>query len=225
MVGTAAPIAAPALAQTFELDNQNRVIVSDLVPYESYTSTYTGFAKTRAVTTNACGFYRLRSTSSYPLADTDTFSIAGVNYTRAALSTVTTPGCTDGTTTDNPGSGVFKNGDGDVFVMGAAAPYQSFDVTYGGIPLSRNSKANACGIISLSDSGSFAGYSGPVAVTVKDTGAAVGSVTVSSLTAGPSDPAFGLPENPKLGYFLRFHQNRLAAHAGPVKGIFQSADR
>lgn len=188
VVGTAAPIAAPAAAQTFERDTQNRVVVSELTPYGDYTATYLGLPKTRAVTTNACGFYRLRSTTSYPLSDSDTFTIGGTAYTRAGLTSVTTPGCTDGTVTDNPGNGVFKNGDGDIFVMGtAAAPaYQAFDITYNAIPLSRNSKANACGIASLSNTGAFASYTGSVAIAVKDTTTSLASVDLSTLTPGPA---------------------------------------
>lgn len=174
--------ALPVFAQTFERDTAQRVVVRGLTAYGAYEVTYDDLPKTRPVQANACGFYALKGTTTYPLGPT--VVINGSASTIANLTVVPTPTCTNGAVVNNPGNGIYRDSNNTVFIMGQAA-YGQISVTYPNLPTKRAPKADACGRISLNNStGVYTGYTG--SLTVTGPGAAGVQSTVGNLTPGPA---------------------------------------
>ncbi len=161
------------------------VLVSGLTQYGSYTIEYSGTPKARRVSANACGVVALRSSTSFPITSTSSFTISGTNYLNSDLPVGATPSCANGILAQTPVASVFKDSNGVVYFTRLSA-YSSAEIAFNSVPATRRAKANACGMVSLKNNPTYPLTSTPIVVkNYSDTGSGLSVLTFtpSSLTA------------------------------------------
>lgn len=163
------------------------IFLSGLSSYQTIIAEYQGVPKVSKKSANECGFIRLTSTTSTPLnTSSDSITFNNTTYDLATVPVGETLRCTDGQLVGTIAGTVQKDGNA-VYITGLT-PYSSHDIGYNNLPVSRSAKANACGIVRLSNSDRYDNSAGAIAIKDRQTGASIGTLpTFSSLpqTGGP----------------------------------------
>lgn len=172
---SAAPVAAK--------DGKGDIYISGLTDYQTLKVEYASIPRSRSLQANECGFIRLRSSDSYPFTSSTALKVeGGSEFTVGSLPAEAAPRCSQGQLTgaNTSPSAKLRTLEGDVYITGLT-PYSSQDVTFVGLPSSRNVRANACGVARIANSGNYKITSGAVTVKNRDTDATV--VTIADYSA------------------------------------------
>lgn len=161
------------------------VVISGLTNYGSYVVEYSGTPRVRRVSANACGVVALRSSTSFPITSSSSFTYGSTNYLMNNLPVGPTPRCLNGTLAETPVASAFRDSNGTIYFTGLT-PYSSAEIAFNSVPATRRAKANACGMVSIKNNPTYPLSSTPVVVrNYSETGAgpSVLTFTPNSLTA------------------------------------------
>lgn len=89
--GSYTSVNAPA-ATRFK-DAIGAIYIQGLTPSSDQTVSYPDLPVTRKITANACGYFRIASTTQSPITNSSVLKIGSVSYTVSSLGTLISPGC------------------------------------------------------------------------------------------------------------------------------------
>lgn len=194
----------PAKADVIRKDTDNNIYIYTGSPDADREIAFAGTQRTRKVTANRCGIARISSSPTY--AEATQISLGGTTSNISTLPVATPGKCTSQngvySSTGEPAAQRYKDSVGTVYIKGLT-PSSEHTVTYPDLPVTRNVKANNCGLIKLTNSSRQ--------LIGNDTQFKVNSsaYTVSSLTTviapsckkiSPTQSAFMVPLN-QVGYW------------------------
>jgi len=194
----------PASADVIRKDTDNNIYIYTGSPNAGREIAFAGTQRTRKVTANRCGVVRISSSPTYAAATQ--ISLGGTTSNISALPVATPGKCTSNngvySSTGEPAATRYKDSVGTVYIKGLTASSEH-TVTYPDLPVTRNVKADNCGLIKLTNSsrqliGSDTQInvnSNPFTVSSLDTVIAPGCKKIS-----PTQSAFMVPLS-QVGYW------------------------
>lgn len=172
-------------------DGRGDIYVSGLTSYQTLQAEYSSIPRSRMVSANECGFFRLRSSTSYPFDSSSSLKLDnGTAFTVSSLPLEAAPRCTQGQLdgANTSPSALLRTSEGDIYFTGLS-DYSEHKITFNDLASARNVRANTCGIARLSNSGNYQISSGALTIKDRESGSTVASVsnysTLTQVSGGP----------------------------------------